>query len=144
MKKLLAAFLVTTLLFTPIGNFVFQDHSTTAEAAKYRSGKRSFNNNSNTTNKNSFFQNKKADTTKKSSATTAPKYKPSGLMKGLMLGGLAGLLFGSLFANMGFLGSILGLLINVMAIFILISVIRGIFVYFKEKKKKEDPNPWRR
>ncbi len=145
MKKILAALLSAALIFSPVGNIVFQDQTTTVEAKGYKSGKRSFNNNNSTTNNNSFFQNKKSDTktTNKSAATANKGFKPSGFMKGMMLGGLAGLLFGSLFANMGLLGSILGLLINVLAIVFLISIIRRIFVFFKEKKKKEDSNPWR-
>ncbi|MED3758223.1 MULTISPECIES: hypothetical protein [Peribacillus] len=144
MKKFMAALLTITLAFSPVGTYVFQDHTESVDARGYKSGKRSFNNNNN--NNNSNFQNKE---TKKSDATTANKAKSGntfakgGLMKGLMLGGLAGLLFGSLFANMGMLGSILGLLINVMAVVVLIVVIRKIFTYFKDKKKKEDPNPWR-
>ncbi|MEY8731545.1 hypothetical protein AB9M92_04635 [Peribacillus frigoritolerans] len=143
MKKLMAALLTITLAFSPVGTYVFQDHSESVDARGYKSGKRSFNSNN---NNNSNFQNKE---TKKSNVTTANKAKSGntfakgGLMKGLMLGGLAGLLFGSLFANMGMLGSILGLLINVMAVVVLIVVIRKIFTYFKDKKKKEDPNPWR-
>ncbi|MDM5213679.1 hypothetical protein QUF94_19960 [Peribacillus sp. NJ4] len=143
MKKFMAALLTITLAFSPVGTYVFQDHSESVDARGYKSGKRSFNSNN---NNNSNFQNKE---TKKSDATTTNKAKTGntfnkgGLMKGIMLGGLAGLLFGSLFANMGALGSILGLLINVLAVVALIVVIRKIFTYFKDKKKKEDPNPWR-
>ncbi len=147
MKKFMAALLTITLAFSPVGTYVFQDHSESVDARGYKSGKRSFNSNN---NNNSNFQNKE---TKKSDATTTNKAKTDtksgnsftkgGLMKGIMLGGLAGLLFGSLFANMGALGSILGLLINVIAVIALIVVIRKIFTYFKDKKKKEDPNPWR-
>lgn len=140
MKKIISAILTTTLLFSPVGNIVFQDHTTTVEAKGYKSGKKSFNNNNNS-NTNSFFQNKKT-TTNKSTATPFKKPK-SGLMKGLMLGGLAGLLFGSLFANMGFLGSILGLMVNVIGIMILISVIRKIFTFYMNKKKKEESHSWR-
>lgn len=153
MKKLLAAILTAMLALTPVGTYVFQDHATSADARGYKSGKRSFNTNQGTNN--SLFQNRntnKSDsstinksTTKPNSATTAPKrgFMSGGLMKGLMLGGLAGLLFGGLFANMGALGSLLGLLVNVLAIVVIIAVIRKIFVYFKDKKKKEDSNPWR-
>lgn len=149
MKKLIAAVITAALIFTPIGNAVFQDHATTVEAKSYKSGKKGFSNfNNNSTNNNSFFQNKKADsnTINKSAVTpnqTKKGFTSGGFMKGLMVSGLAGLLFGSLFANMGFLGSILGLMINVLAIIFLIALIRGVFNYFKNKKKKEDMNPWR-
>ncbi|NMD72517.1 hypothetical protein HHO41_19800 [Bacillus sp. DNRA2] len=148
MKKFLAAILTAALIFSPIGSYVFQDHSTTVEARGYKSGKRSFNtNNSTTKNNNSLFQNKKQDTNTNKSKTTstynAKKFKPSGLMKGLMLGGLAGLLFGGLFGGMGFFGSILGLLVNVFAIIILFNIIRKIYVMIKDKKKKKAANQWR-
>ena len=59
-----------------------------------------------------------------------------------MLGGLAGLLFGGLFGSMGFLGEILGLFINILAIVVIIALIRKIFQFFT-KKKEEEKNPWR-
>ena len=64
-------------------------------------------------------------------------------MRGLMIGGLAGMLFGGLFANMGFMGNILGLFINLIAIFVVIALIRKIYTMFKNNKNKKDPDPWR-
>ncbi|PYI54797.1 hypothetical protein [Paenibacillus flagellatus] len=58
-----------------------------------------------------------------------------GFMKGLMLGGLAGMLFGGLFGGMGFFGNLLGLLVNVMAIFLVIVLVRSIYVYFRDRNK---------
>ncbi|MHC0036391.1 hypothetical protein [Pseudoneobacillus sp. C159] len=144
MKKLFAALLTASLIFSPLGSVVFQDHTNTVEAKGYKSGKRSFNNN-NSTNNNSIFQQKKStSTTKSPSLFSSNKKKSGGFMKGLMVGGLAGLLFGSLFANMGFLGSILGFLINMIAIVFLISIIRKVYVMYKNKKRREDSNPWAR
>lgn len=57
-----------------------------------------------------------------------------GFLKGLMIGGLAGLLFGGLFANMGFLGELLGLMINVLAIYFLFVLIRSAWRYFRDRK----------
>lgn len=144
MKKLLTAVLTLGLIFSPVGNVVFHDQTTTVEAKSYKSGKRSFNtNNSNTnTNTNSFFQKKQTNNTTANTKSNRGFFSGGGLMRGLMIGGLAGLLFGGLFANMGVLGSILGLIVNVLAIVILISVIRKIFVYFKKKKREEADN-WR-
>lgn len=149
MKKLAALFLAATLIFSPIGNIIFQDEIT-AEARGYKSGKKSFSTpNKVQPNKIEKKQdNTKADNAKKNDTTAAAKTnKPGmggGLMKGLLVGGLAGLLFGSLFANMGMLGSILGLMINVIAIGFIIFMIRKIFVLYKEKqrKKEEDLNQW--
>ncbi|WP_424765985.1 hypothetical protein [Paenibacillus sp. sgz302251] len=60
------------------------------------------------------------------------------LMKGLMIGGLAGLLFGSMFAGMGAFGEILGLMINLLAIFAIIMLIRVAFVYLRSKRNPPD------
>lgn len=144
MKKVMAALIAAALVFSPVGTVVFQDHSTTVEAKSYKSGKRSFNNSTNS-NSGSFFQNKKADTTNKSATTSPTKksFSSGSLMKGLMLGGLAGFLFGSLLGNLGFLGSIIGLFVNILAIMLLISIIRRLFAFFKEKRRKEEYTQWR-
>lgn len=146
MKKLFAVLLMITLLLSPIGNYVFNDHMT-AEAKPYKSGKKSFNTNNDSIFNNSTIQKKKDVSNTNKSTTTAKKkggFTSGGLMKGLFIGGLAGLLFGSLFANMGILGSLLGFAINAIAIIFLVVIIRKIFVMLKEKKKKEEVNPWRR
>ena len=145
MKKILSAVLTAALIFTPVGSVVFQDQPTTVEAKSYKSGKKSFNRNNNSTNNNSLFQKKQDNntTTNKSAATNKQGgFFSGGLMKGLMLGGLAGLLFGGLFGGMGFLGEILGLFINILAIVVIIALIRKIFQFFT-KKKEEEKNPWR-
>lgn len=137
MKKVLAAIVALSLILSPVGNFVFQDSTTTVEAKGYKSGKKSFNSNIGNQNKSNFQQKKDTTTTNKS-ATTTPKggLMSGGLMKGLMLGGLAGFLFGGLLANMGVLGSFFGLMINILAIYVLFSVIRKIFTLVRKKKKR--------
>ncbi len=67
-------------------------------------------------------------------------FSGGGLMKGLMIGGLAGMLFGSMFGGMGFMGDILGLMINLLAIFLLFVAIRAIFTYFRNNRKRVDDN----
>jgi predicted lipid-binding transport protein (Tim44 family) len=61
-------------------------------------------------------------------------------LKGMMIGGLAGLLFGGLFANMGFMGELLGLMINVLAIVALIAIVRAVFASIRKKRDSERPN----
>ena len=115
------------------------------EAKSYKSGKKSFNRNNNTTNNNNFSnfqQNKKSNTTNNATTTKRGFFSGGGFMRGLMIGGLAGMLFGGLFANMGFMGDLLGLFINLIAIFVVIALIRKIFSFFKNNKK--DPDPWRK
>ncbi len=58
MKKILSAVLTAVLIFSPIGNVVFHDNSTTVEAKSYRSGSKSFKSNNNSTNNNTFQQRK--------------------------------------------------------------------------------------
>lgn len=143
MKKIASAFLALTLIFSPIGSFVFNDHTISAEAKGYKSGKRGFTPNQNNFNKPAVDKKKDNSSYSKDKGTQAAKPKSGGLMKGLMLGGLAGILFGSLFANMGILGSILGLLVNVFAIIAIIGIVRFAFQYFKKKKQdKDDMHRW--
>ncbi|MDQ0058065.1 hypothetical protein [Paenibacillus harenae] len=58
--------------------------------------------------------------------------------RGLMVGGLAGLLFGSLFSGWGAFGNLLGLLINVIAIIAVVMLIRAIFSYFRNNRRRPD------
>ncbi|MBW7473968.1 hypothetical protein K0T92_04375 [Paenibacillus oenotherae] len=106
--------------------------------------------------KKSFTQTPKKQVNESNSGTKAPGTPAAGtkanrgffsggsLMKGLMIGGIAGLLFGGMFANLGFLGDFLGLLINVLAIYVLFIAIRGIFRYFRNNRKPSNPDDWRR
>jgi len=86
-------------------------------------------------------------TTAGTSATTANRgfFSGGSLIQGLMIGGLAGLLFGSLLAGLGELGDLIGLMINLLAIYVLFVAIRGIVRYYRENKnRKPDPHhPYR-
>lgn len=141
MKKILTALITATLLFSPIGNAIFQDHTITVEAKSYKSGKKGFNFNSNksNTNNNSLFQNNKNNSSKsKANTNKNGGLMSGGLMKGLMLGGLAGLLFGGLLGNLGMLGSLLGFAVNILAIVILFAIVRKIFTFFTKKKMRKE------
>lgn len=148
MKKIIAALFTITLVFSPIGDFVFQDQVTTTEAKSYKSGKKSFNpGNSgiNSNNNNSLFQNNKklliTINLPRQNTNNKGGLMSGGLMKGLMLGGLAGLLFVGLLGNMGILGSLIGLIVNGLAIVFLIFIVAKIFNFFK--RKNEVSNAWR-
>lgn len=145
LKKLLSALIALTIVMSPIGSLILNDHATTVEAKGYKSGKKSFNPSQNNFTKPKVDKKQEENTSfNKSSNTTSTKggFFSGGLMRGLFVGGIAGLLFGSLFANMGMLGSVLGFLINMMAIIFIISMIRRIFSLLKAKKEKENANPW--
>lgn len=143
MKKLLMILVALTLLITPFG--LNYDH---ADAKGYKSGKKSFNSTTTPTKPDSMINSsttKSNGTATKSPATTAPT-APSkgGLMKGLLMGGLAGLLFGSLFSHLGILGSMLGFMINLLAIVAIIVLIRKAFLFFKNQRPKQGMDAWKR
>jgi uncharacterized membrane protein len=58
-----------------------------------------------------------------------------GLMRGMMLGGLAGLMFGGLLSGLGGFGSILGLLVNVLAIYLVFVLVRKAFRAFSDRNR---------
>ena len=117
-----------------------------ADAKKgYRSGTKTFNSQTTPTKPDSNMN----ATPKQNTATpmkNTPVSKPSkgGLMKGLLYGGLAGLLLGSLFGSLGALGALLGFLINVIAVIAVIALVRKMFSYFKNQKKKQELDAWKR
>ncbi|MFD0711633.1 hypothetical protein [Paenibacillus sp. GCM10027626] len=135
MKKGLLLFMAFTLFFA---------FSVGAADARPRGGLKS--------PKQSFTKtpSKPADNAKQSNPGTGTKSPAAnqqrgfnsggGFLKGMMIGGLAGMLFGSMFAGMGFMGDMLGLIVNLFAIFLLIVAIRGIFMYFKNRRKPYEPN----
>jgi len=144
MKKVLIFFLAFTVLFA----FTASDYAD-ARRGGFSSGKRSFT----TTPKKSTESNiSRSDAGVNGSATKAATgtstaqrgfFSGGSFWKGMMIGGLAGLLFGSLFGDMGMLGAMLGFLINILAIVVIVSLIRRIYLFFKNQKKKQEPNPWR-
>lgn len=148
LKKILTAFLLLTFVFAPIAENVFQGPNHEVSAKSYRSGKKSFNTNSNTNN-NSMFQ-KKSNVNKKSTATNSGAKKTNsfnkgGFMKSMLLGGMAGLLFGSLLANMGALGSVFGLVINILFIVLLVGIIKKLFTRNNNNRPRKEVNEtWRR
>ncbi|RHW38237.1 preprotein translocase subunit Tim44 [Lysinibacillus yapensis] len=156
MKKLSAIFLAFTLAFSSVGTIIpFMDDAETAEAKRYKSGKKSYNNNPGTTNNNiqkndngtNSTVNKSTTNNNNKSATTNPNkggFFSGGLMRGLFIGGLAGLLFGSLFADMGLLGNILGFAINAAAIIFIVFICMKIYQMIKRNKNKEVTDNWKR
>lgn len=140
MKKLLMLLVAFALFFAPHG--VGYDQ---ADAKGYKSGKKSFNSTTTPSKSDSNVNattNKPADAANKTTSTAAPS--KGGFMKGLLLGGLAGFLFGSLFSDLGTLGAIFGFLINLLAIVAIVVLIRKAFTYFKNQRKKQELNPWKR
>lgn len=57
----------------------------------------------------------------------------------MMVGGLAGLLFGGLFGGMGFLGELLGLAVNLIAIYLIVMVAVALFRRFRKPQVYQGP-----
>ncbi|WP_027084825.1 hypothetical protein [Cohnella panacarvi] len=117
--------------------------SVDAKPRSFSSGKKSFTK----TPSKSDSGVSQSSTTKSNSASTAGTtanrgfFSGGSFMKGMMIGGLAGLMFGSMFAGMGALGNFFGLIINVLALFVLFAVFRAIYDRFKNRRRQpHDPN----
>lgn len=122
-----------------------------ADAARksFSSGKRSF---SQTPKKSTDSVSRTTTGTKTNTGATTGTTTQRGffsggsLMKGLMIGGIAGLFFGSVFSSMGGFGSFLGLLVNLFAIMVLISIIRAVFSSFRRnrnpRQRPDDSRRW--
>lgn len=138
MKKMTALMMVFTLLFTVFAAFTAE----TADARRggFKSPKKSYTQTPNRAQDNvnrsdSATSKPAAGTTAGTANTNRGFFSGGSLMKGMMIGGLAGLMFGSMFAGMGFMGDFLGLLINVLAIYLLFVAARAVFRYFRDKKQ---------
>jgi predicted lipid-binding transport protein (Tim44 family) len=88
---------------------------------------------------NNVTRNQPGSPTSKTPGAATPAtnrgFFSGGLMKGLLIGGLAGMLFGGMFGGLGAFGNILGLIVNVLAIYLLFVIIRSIISYFIQRKR---------
>ncbi|CAM2788200.1 hypothetical protein PASE110613_00880 [Paenibacillus sediminis] len=139
MRKLMLIFMAFTLFFA-------MTVPGTVDAKRgsggYKSGTKSF---TSTPKKATDSHVQKSDSTTSTNKTTGAGtttsrgfFSGGSFMKGLMIGGIAGLLFGGLFSNLGFMGDILGLFINMIAIYVLFIVIRAVFRAYKNRHKPAD------
>lgn len=139
-KKMLLVF--TLFAFTAVVVIPADD----ADAARrgISSGKRSYtktpakaqDNVSKSTTKDSGSTAGAGTTTQKRGFTSG-----GGFMKGLMIGGIAGMLFGGMFGGMGFFGDILGLLVNLAAIFFVVVLIMGIVNSLRRRRQHQPQGP---
>ncbi|GGH27895.1 hypothetical protein [Paenibacillus segetis] len=98
-----------------------------------------------TPNKSTTSDFKKTDTTSNNKSTSGTSqganagrgfFSGGSLMKGLMIGGLAGMLFGGMFSGMGFFGNLLGMAVNLFAIFLIVMVIAALYRRFKNQPRR--------
>jgi predicted lipid-binding transport protein (Tim44 family) len=118
--------------------------SADARGRSFSSGKRSFSKaptQSSSVSKSSTT-NKSSSSATSGTSTNRGFFSGGSFMKGMMIGGLSGMLFGSMFGGMGAMGNMFGFLINVLALFVLYAVIRGIFDAIKRRRQpqQQDPN----
>ncbi|EUJ28044.1 hypothetical protein MFLO_12826 [Listeria floridensis FSL S10-1187] len=142
MKKLVSVLLAAGLIFSPIGGTVVNtvlpakyEQVSDADARGYRSPVRSFKSNNNGINRSNV--NRSQSNNMMSGSGKNSFFNGKGFMGGLMMGGLAGLLFGGLLGNMGAFGNIFGLIINVLAIFLVIRLL--IFFFQKWRNRGAEP-----
>ncbi|GGF80579.1 hypothetical protein GCM10010912_27140 [Paenibacillus albidus] len=138
MKRVLMIVMAFTLFFA-----VTAPDFADARRGGFKSGTRSFT----TTPKKATTNNnvKQSDSTKGTAGSTAGTvnskrgfFSGGSLLKGMMIGGLAGLLFGSMFAGMGALGSFLGFVVNMLAIYLVVVLAMSFFRRRKERRRLEE------
>lgn len=132
-KKFVAVFMAFTLLFVLVNQTV-----DAKPRGSIKSPKKSYTQTPKTDNNVSQTNpgTKTGTTAGKTGSTTTNRgfFSGGSFMKGLMIGGIAGLVFGGLFSNMGFLGNLIGLLMNIMAIVALIALVRFGIRYFRDRR----------
>lgn len=142
-KKLMLALMCFTLIFAVSGTVIPGHADAAAYLKTYKSPKGSFKQPT-TKQPTDNVTKTQPDTTTKTPAATTPTtnrgFFGGGFAKGLFLGGMAGLLFGGLFGNMGFLGSILGLFVNILTIVVLIMLVRKVVTYFINRRRYQQSN----
>jgi len=138
-KKIVTLFFAFTLVFSATAP-MFAD---VADAKpRYRSPSRSYTPDApaqsptnRTDNINNGTTNRAGTTTPGAATRTGTGFGGGGLMRGLMLGGLAGLMFGGLLSGLGAFGSILGLLVNVLAIVVAIALVRKLYQAYANRNR---------
>lgn len=138
-KKALLLFSLFALVATAVSPLI---DGADAKPRSFRSGTKSF---TKTPAKSDSSVNSGTTASKSTTAGSASSTANRGLfgggsfMKGMMIGGLAGMLFGGLFGGMGFMGEMLGLMINVLAIVALFAIVRAVFTAIRRKRESQRP-----
>ncbi|MFC4304781.1 hypothetical protein [Cohnella boryungensis] len=125
------ALLMMTLFAFTVAVTVPADNAD-ARPRSFSSGKKSFNK----TPAQSQDTVGKSSTTNTSTGASANRgfFSGGSFLKGMMIGGLAGMLFGGMFGT-GFFANMLGLIVNVLALFVLFMVFRAIYDAIKRRRQ---------
>ncbi|MNN17818.1 hypothetical protein D3C81_1310140 [compost metagenome] len=140
--KMFKKMTMIVMAFTLIFAFTSPDLADAKRSGGFKSGTRSYTTTpKKSTTTDSNVQKSTTTSNNKSSATTGTNTKRGffsggGFMKGLMIGGLAGMLFGGLFSGMGAFGNLLGLAVNLLAIYVVIVAVMALYRRFKNKPRQ--------
>ncbi len=140
-KKLMLILMAFSLVFAVTAAPVIVDAKRGGGGAKYQSPRKGVTDTPRTDNATRVDQNRPATgvSPAQPAAPARGGFFGGGFGRALLIGGAAGLLFGGLLGNLGALGSILGLLVNVLAVVLLFVLIRRLFVYFAERRRQQQP-----
>ncbi|MFB5675661.1 hypothetical protein ACE3NQ_02790 [Paenibacillus terreus] len=141
-KKFTMIMMALTLLFAVVA----PSDADARRGGGFSSGKRSYQTTPSKPNDSSTNNNvNRSETNRSNNGTVAGStnnrtggFFGGGFMRGMMIGGLAGLLFGGLFANMGMLGSLLGLAINLLGIYLLVVIGFAIYRSIRNRRKQQE------
>ncbi|MGG0822810.1 hypothetical protein ABE099_08005 [Paenibacillus turicensis] len=140
MMKLTKRISLVIVALTVFFAMVSPDLADARRGGGFKSGTRSY---TTTPKKKTDSGIRKTDSSKSSTGSTGSTasngrgfFSGGSLFKGMMMGGIAGLLFGSMFSGMGMMGNILGLAVNVFAIYIIVMLVMALF-----RRKQPQPQP---
>lgn len=141
--------LITLLVFAVTLTLSFGFLADSADAKRgggFKSNKQSFTQQKTDTKQSDKASATQSSTKNTSSSAQTPKQgglfgNSGGFLKGMAIGGLAGMLFGSMIGNMGGFGEIFGFMINLLAIFAIVMVIRALWTYVRNSKKPANNGP---
>ncbi|GIP48243.1 hypothetical protein J53TS2_18340 [Paenibacillus sp. J53TS2] len=136
LKRVMLLMMAFTVFFT----FTAPDFADARRGGGFKSGPRTYK----PTPKKpaqSEYQNTTGNRTGATTGTPTTNrgfFSGGSFMRGMMIGGFAGLLFGGLFGNMGFFGNLLGLAVNLLAIYVIIIAVTATYRRFKKQPRHDD------
>lgn len=135
LKRLMLLMMVFTVFFT----FTAPDFAD-ARRGGFKSGTRSYNPTPKKPSQSEYQNTTGSRTGTQAGTPTTDRgfFSGGSFMRGMMIGGLAGLLFGGLFSNMGFFGNLLGLAVNLLAIYVIIVVAMALYRRFKNQPRHDN------
>ncbi|EOS57810.1 hypothetical protein [Paenibacillus barengoltzii] len=136
LKKMMLLMMVFTVFFT----FTAPDFADARRGGGFKSGPRSYNPTPKKPSQ-SEYQNTTGNRNKTQAGTPTTNrgfFSGGSFMRGMMIGGLAGLLFGGIFSSMGFFGNLLGLAVNLLAIYVIVVAVAALYRRFKKQPRHDD------